>query len=128
MRGTNYARLPVFSLLVIFRNDSRDETAQFQLPATWQTSSIIGFQSSLLGAWHVLSLLLNVMKFCCSVKEDAGLWLAAEILMHLWSYRPLHISVYVHLSLHMCLALRNLRQRGTHRWECSRHGRLREFV
>jgi hypothetical protein len=74
MHGTKYVRLPVFSLLVIFRSDSRDETAQFQLPATCQTSSIIGFQSSLLGAWYVLSLRLNVMKFCSGAKGDAGLW------------------------------------------------------
>jgi len=115
MHGTKYVRLPVFSLLVIFRSDSRDETAQFQLPATCQTSSIIGFQSSSLGAWYVLSLRLNVMKYSWGVTEDAVLWLAAEILMHLWSYKPPHISVYVRLYVYLCLVLRNLRQREKER-------------
>ena len=117
MHGTKYVRLPVFSLLVIFRSDSRDETAQFQLPATCQMSSIIGFQSSRLGAWYVLSLRLNVIRFCWGMKQDAGLRPAAEIIMRLLSNKPLHISVYVRLSLYLRLALRDLRLGWTHLWE-----------
>ena len=101
-----YVRSPVSPLLVIFPSDSRDETAQFQLSAICQTSSIIGFQSSLHGTCYILYLHFNVTKFCSDMKEDSGLRLAAVILMHLRSYKLLHISVYVRLSVYLCSVLR----------------------
>jgi len=48
------------------------------------------------------------------MERDAGLRLGAEILVRLWSNKPLHITVYVRLSLYLCLVFRNLRYRGTH--------------